>query len=141
MSTIWQKQIHISPKKRGFHLITDELRGQLPELSEVSQGLCHLFLQHTSASLCLNENTDPQVPQDMEMYFLETIPNKSYFTHTQEGDDDMPAHIKSALLGTSLLLPVNEGDFALGTWQGIFLGEHRKRAFQRHIFVSITASS
>lgn len=131
-----QKQILLKAKPRGFHLITEEVMEQL-DLDVVS-GILHLFIQHSSASLTLNENADPDVRADMERYFLRAIPdNSDYFEHRCEGPDDMPAHIKSSILGSSVVVPVEKGRLALGHWQGIWLGEHRVHAAQRSIFVSV----
>lgn len=133
-----QKTITLSPKTRGFHLVTQEILAQLPELSQFSVGLAHIFIQHTSASLALNENADPTVRQDMERHFNEMVPeNAPYYIHTYEGPDDMPAHIKAVLLGASLTLPVRNGRFHLGTWQGIYLCEHRNYGGQRRLVVTV----
>lgn len=133
-----QKTITLSPKTRGFHLVTREIEAQLPELSQFSVGLAHIFIQHTSASLALNENADPTVRQDMERHFNEMVPeNAPYYIHTYEGPDDMPAHIKAVLLGASLTLPVRNGRFHLGTWQGIYLCEHRNYGGQRRLVVTV----
>ncbi len=117
-----QKEIRLSAKQRGFHLITREIMQHLPELSTFRVGLAHIFIQHTSASLSLNENADPTVRDDMESHFNKMVPeNAPYYRHTYEGSDDMPAHIKAALLGSSVMVPVTNGRFNLGTWQGIYL--------------------
>lgn len=135
---IEQKLLTLKPKARGFHIITDEITAQLPNLSVISEGILHLFLQHTSASLSLNENADPTVRSDLESFFNKTVPeNEPYYQHTYEGPDDLPAHIKSALLGVSLSLPVQQGHLALGTWQGIILGEHRNQGGARHILTTL----
>jgi secondary thiamine-phosphate synthase enzyme len=121
-----QHEIRLKPRPRGFHLVTREVLAQLPELKDLRVGLLHLLVRHTSASLALNENASPDVRRDFETWFNEAVPERaSYWTHTVEGPDDMPAHIKAALLGPSLLLPVAGGSLALGTWQGIYLCEHR----------------
>ncbi|MER2491032.1 secondary thiamine-phosphate synthase enzyme YjbQ [Catenovulum sediminis] len=134
----FQKNISLTAKSRGFHLVTDEIERQLNELNQIETGLCHLLLQHTSASLTLNENADPTVRADFEDHINYMVPEKqSYYRHTYEGDDDMPAHIKSSLLGVSLTLPVRSGRFALGTWQGIYLGEHRDFGGNRKIMVTL----
>ncbi|EDL51461.1 hypothetical protein VSAK1_09213, partial [Vibrio mediterranei AK1] len=119
---MWQqKTLYLSAKARGFHLITDEIEQQLPQLKDYSVGLLHLFIQHTSASLTLNENADPTVRSDMESHFNRYVPeNAPYYKHTYEGSDDMPAHIKSSLLGASVTIPISQGQLALGTWQGIY---------------------
>jgi len=121
-----QRTIQLPARPRGFHLVTDEVLEALPELRQVSVGLLHLLIQHTSASLALNENAAPEVRRDFESWFDQAVPEGApYWTHTLEGADDMPAHIKAALLGPSLTLPVSDGRLALGTWQGIYLCEHR----------------
>ncbi|MEZ8141494.1 hypothetical protein A1OO_22650 [Enterovibrio norvegicus FF-33] len=133
-----QKTIHLKAKHRGFHLITDEIEQQIPELRDLRVGLVHLFIQHTSASLTLNENADPTVRNDMEAHFNHFVPERaSYYQHTYEGDDDMPAHIKSSLLGSSVSIPLSNGRMALGTWQGIYLGEHRDHGGSRQVVVTI----
>ena len=124
-----QKSIKLRAKPRGFHLVSDEILEALPELSTINIGLLHLFLQHTSASLSINENTDSSVRRDMESHFNQLAPeNAPYFEHTFEGSDDMPAHVKSGLLGCEISLPVGQGRLQLGTWQGVYLGEHRNSA-------------
>ena len=134
----FEKQIHLSPKNRGFHLITQEIEASLPELASYRIGLCHLFIQHTSASLTLNENCDPDVRHDMEAWANRAMPEDTdYFLHTLEGSDDMPAHLKSSVFGASLSIPVSHGRLALGTWQGIWLGEHRNRGGSRTVMVTI----
>ncbi|MFW5942456.1 MAG: secondary thiamine-phosphate synthase enzyme YjbQ [bacterium] len=134
----FQKEIRLQARSRGFHLITDEIRSQLPELQQVRVGLAHIFIQHTSASLALNENADPTVRRDMESHFDEMVPeNAPYYTHTMEGPDDMPAHIKAVLLGSSLTIPIRNGRFNLGTWQGIYLCEHRNRARSRRLVITL----
>ncbi|WP_347988026.1 secondary thiamine-phosphate synthase enzyme YjbQ [Methylomonas sp. AM2-LC] len=131
-----QKQLHLSAKPRGFHLITDEILQQLPDLNKFRLGLAHIFLQHTSASLSINENAD--VRRDLESYFSRAVPeNQTYFRHILEGADDMPAHIKSVLLGCSLTIPICDGKLALGIWQGIYLCEHRNQAGMRSILITI----
>ncbi len=134
-----QKIIHLRPRPRGFHLITDEILRETPEIRQVRVGLMHIFIQHTSASLALNENADPTVRADMEAHFSRHLapPDMPYFRHTYEGSDDMPAHIKSVLIGSSLTLPITNGRLNLGTWQGVYLGEHRDRARSRRIVVTI----
>lgn len=134
----FQKEILLPSFPRGFHLITGEILGQLPELQEFRVGLAHVFIQHTSASLALNENADPTVRGDMERHFNVLAPEDApYFVHTYEGPDDMPAHIKAVLLGSSLTLPVRDGRFNLGTWQGIYLCEHRDRGGWRRLVVTL----
>ncbi|MCF4176851.1 MULTISPECIES: secondary thiamine-phosphate synthase enzyme YjbQ [unclassified Vibrio] len=136
---MWQqKTLYLSAKARGFHLITDEIEQQLPQLKDYSVGLLHLFIQHTSASLTLNENADPTVRSDMESHFNRYVPeNAPYYKHTYEGSDDMPAHIKSSLLGASVTIPISQGQLALGTWQGIYLGEHRDFGGERRIIATL----
>lgn len=124
-----QKSVKLQAKPRGFHLVSDEILEALPEISSINVGLLHLFLQHTSASLSINENADSSVRRDMEAHFNQQAPeDAAYYEHTSEGSDDMPAHIKSALLGCEMNLPIAQGRLQLGTWQGIYLGEHRNSA-------------
>ena len=133
-----QKSIKLRAKPRGFHLISDEILEALPELSTFNVGIMHLFLQHTSASLSINENADSSVRSDMESHFNQLAPEDApYFEHTYEGSDDMPAHIKSALLGCEVSLPVAQGRLQLGTWQGIYLGEHRNSASARTVIATL----
>ncbi|WNN48234.1 secondary thiamine-phosphate synthase enzyme YjbQ [Siccibacter colletis] len=132
-----QQTVTLNARSRGFHLVTDEILDQLPELSRVKTGLLHLLLQHTSASLTLNENCDPTVRQDMERHFLKAVPEDAPYEHDYEGPDDMPAHIKSSLLGVSLMLPVSHGRLQLGTWQGMWLGEHRIHGGARKIIATL----
>jgi secondary thiamine-phosphate synthase enzyme len=136
--TWFQKEISLRPRSRGFHLVTDEIAAQLPELRDFRVGLAHLFILHTSAALALNENADPTVRGDMEAFFKRLVPEETpYFVHTIEGPDDMPAHIKAVLLGSSVTVPVREGRLRLGTWQGIYLCEHRNRGGARRLVVTI----
>jgi secondary thiamine-phosphate synthase enzyme len=136
-----QREISLDARPRGFHLVTREIVGALPELGGVQVGLLHLLIQHTSASLALNENASPDVRRDFETYFNEIVPEDApYWTHTLEGSDDMPAHIKASLLGPSLTLPVSQGKLALGTWQGIYLCEHRDRGGARSVVATLTGS-
>lgn len=136
----FQREIHLQARPRGFHLVTAEVIDALPELGEVSVGLLHLLIQHTSASLALNENAAPEVRHDFESWFSQAVPEGApYWTHTLEGDDDMPAHIKAALLGPSLTLPVSNGRLALGTWQGIYLCEHRDQGGFRTLVATLQA--
>lgn len=133
-----QKNISINSRGRGYHLITDEVQSQLPELKTVKAGLAHLLIKHTSAGLTINENADPTVRSDFETYFNRLVPeNPSLYQHTSEGLDDMTSHIKSSLLGSSIIIPVTNGRFNLGTWQGIYLCEFRNRARSRSIIVTI----
>jgi len=137
MSTI-QKTVTLSPKPRGFHLITDEIQQEIPELKEIKAGVAHIFIQHTSASLTINENADPSVRRDFESHFNRMVPeDTSLFEHTLEGPDDMTSHIKSSILGHSVSVPVTNGWFNLGTWQGIYLCEHRNRGGARKLVVTV----
>lgn len=139
MKTLWlQKEIQLKSRSRGFHLITREIEQALPEMPSITIGLANLFIQHTSASLSINENADPDVRSDMEKHFCHFVPeNAPYYDHVLEGSDDMPAHIKSSLLGCSLNIPIKDGVFALGTWQGIYLGEHRNYGGSRRVLVTL----
>ena len=126
-----QREVTLDPRPRGFHLVTDEVLGALPELRSLRVGLLHLQIQHTSASLTLNENASPDVRRDFESWFTRAVPEDADWEHSLEGSDDMPAHIKASLLGPSLTVPIAGGRPALGTWQGIYLCEHRDRGGQR----------
>ena len=133
-----QREIRLAARPRGFHLVTGEVLEALPELRDVRVGLLHLFIRHTSASLTLNENASPDVRDDFETWFNEAAPEDArYWTHTIEGPDDMPAHIKASVLGPSLTLPVANGRLALGTWQGIYLCEHRDRGGARSLLATL----
>ena len=133
-----QREIRLQPRPRGFHLVTREVVTELPELGKLNIGLLHLLIRHTSASLALNENASPDVRSDFESWFNQAVPERApYWTHVLEGVDDMPAHIKAALLGPSLTLPVSQGGLALGTWQGIYLCEHRERAGARSLVATL----
>ena len=136
---VWvQRQITLPARRRGFHLVTGEVLDALPELDRVRVGLLHVLIQHTSASLALNENASADVRGDFERWANQAVPEDApYWTHTLEGPDDMPAHIKAALFGPSLTLPVADGRLALGTWQGIYLCEHRERGGDRHVVVTL----
>jgi secondary thiamine-phosphate synthase enzyme len=136
---VWaQREIRLQPRPRGFHLVTGEVEAALPELRELQVGLAHLFIRHTSASLTLNENASPDVRHDFGAWFDRAVPeDAAYWTHTLEGPDDMPAHIKASLLGPSLSLPVRDGRLALGTWQGVYLCEHRDRGGPRSLLVTL----
>jgi secondary thiamine-phosphate synthase enzyme len=137
-----QREITLDPRPRGFHLVTREILGAVPELESVAVGLLHLLIQHTSASLTLNENASPDVRRDFETYFNQVVPEDApFWTHTVEGSDDMPAHIKASLLGPSLTLPVTRGSLALGTWQGIYLCEHRDRGGSRSVVATLFGES
>jgi len=135
----WQQvPISLRPRPRGFHLVTDEILQHLPQLRAYRVGLAHLFLQHTSAALTLNENADPTVRGDFERHMNEMVPEgATYYQHTLEGPDDMPAHIKASLFGPALLLPIGEGRLQLGTWQGIYLCEHRDRGGSRRLLATL----
>jgi secondary thiamine-phosphate synthase enzyme len=136
-----QREIELDPRSRGFHLVTRDVVGALPELGQVEIVLLHLLIQHTSASLALNENASPDVRRDFESYFNAAVPEDApYWTHTLEGADDMPAHIKASLLGPSLTLPVARGRLALGTWQGIYLCEHRDHGGPRSVVATLFGS-
>ena len=133
-----QKEVTLPAKARGFHLVTREIVSQVDEIKQIDVGVVHIFIKHTSASLSLNENADPTVRTDMESHFNEMVPeNAPYYRHTMEGPDDMPAHIKAALLGSALTLPISNGRLNLGTWQGIYLCEHRDRGGARRIVVTL----
>lgn len=137
MSYWYQAQIRLAPRSRGFHLVTREIVAALPELASVRTGLLHVFIQHTSASLTINENADPDVPADLESSFNAIAPEDFPYTHTCEGPDDMPAHVKAAMLGSSVSVPIADGRLCLGTWQGIFLCEHRDRAGSRSLVLTL----
>lgn len=133
-----QRQLVLNARRRGFHLITDEVLEHLSELRVIKVGLLHLFIQHTSASLSINENADPDVRIDMETYFNHIVPERGLpLEHTIEGPDDMPAHVKSSLLGCSVSLPITTGRLALGTWQGIYLCEHRNQGGPRRLVATM----
>lgn len=133
-----QKEIQLKPRQRGFHLVTQEVLAELPELREVSVGLLHVFIQHTSASLTINENADPTVRQDFESYFNRAVPeDQPYYRHNDEGSDDLPAHLKSSILGSSISLPIKNGRLNLGTWQGIYLCEHRNHGGSRRLVLTL----
>jgi secondary thiamine-phosphate synthase enzyme len=134
----YQKSIRLPAVKRGFHLITDLIEAQMPELENIRVGLAHIFIRHTSASLTINEDADPTVRQDFESHFNQMVPeNAPYYRHNDEGADDMPAHLKAAILGSSVTVPVTDGKFNLGTWQGIYLCEHRNQATRRWLVVTL----
>ena len=133
-----QKTISLSPHPRGFHLITNEIVESVPEMSQIKTGLLHLFIKHTSASLTINEDADPTVRTDFESHFNHLVPeNQPYYKHTLEGPDDMPAHLKTSLLGSSVSTPITKGKLALGTWQGIYLCEHRNHGGNRILVATI----
>ncbi len=134
---IHQQVLQLKERSRGFHLITSEITLALPQISEMMIGMCQVFIQHTSASLTINENADPTVRKDFEMYFNKSVPeNDPDYKHDDEGPDDMPAHLKAAILGSSVNIPIRNGRLALGTWQGIYLCEHRDRAEPRKLIIT-----
>lgn len=134
---IFQKTISLTARKRGFHLITDEILNELPEIKNLQIGMLQVFIQHTSASLTINENADYTVRKDFEMWFNKVVPeNDPHYQHDYEGTDDMPAHLKSALLGSSVLIPIKSGQPAFGIWQGIYLCEHRNNGGNRKLVLS-----
>ena len=137
-----QALVELRPRPRGFHLVTDEVLGQVPQQRELRIGMAHLFLRHTSASLTLNENASPDVRRDFRSWFDRAVPEDApYWTHTLEGPDDMPSHIKSSLTGSDLLLPVRDGRLAVGTWQGVYLCEHRDHGGPRSLVVTLWGES
>jgi len=131
------KHLSLRSRPRGFHLVTQEVLAGLPELARVQVGLLHIFIQHTSASLCINENADPDVPRDLESAFNAAAPEDFPYRHTCEGPDDMPAHVKAAMIGNSLSIPIEQGRLCLGTWQGIYLCEHRNRGGSRRLVLTL----
>jgi secondary thiamine-phosphate synthase enzyme len=134
----YQKEITLKPRARGFHLVTDEILDHLSEIRKIKVGILHILIKHTSASITLNENYDPDVRSDMNKYFDKSVKeNEPWYEHSSEGPDDMPAHIKSTLIGNSLTIPISNGHLNLGTWQGIYLCEHRNHAGSRKIVVTI----
>lgn len=133
-----QSKITLSPKSRGYHIITDEVLSKVPEIKNIKTGVAHIFIQHTSASLTINENADPSVRQDFLSHFKRMVPeDTSLYKHTLEGPDDMTSHIKSSLLGSSLNIPITNGKLNLGTWQGIYLCEHRNNGGSRKLVVTL----
>lgn len=132
-----QTEITLPPHARGFHLITSYVREALPEINKLSVGLLHVFIQHTSASLTINENADPDVRFDFETAMSHAVPEQLSYTHTLEGPDDMPAHVKASMMGSALSIPVRRGQLALGTWQGIYLCEHRNRGGSRRLVLTL----
>lgn len=134
---IFQQALSLRERRRGFHIITDEVENALPEIREIKTGICQVFIQHTSASLTINENADPTVRVDFEMFFNKTVKeNDPNYRHDYEGSDDMPAHLKSAILGSSVSIPITNGRLALGTWQGIYLCEHRNYGGSRKLVIT-----
>ncbi|MCL5049737.1 MAG: secondary thiamine-phosphate synthase enzyme YjbQ [Firmicutes bacterium] len=137
---VQQTTLSIRPKPRGFHLITRDIEQALQQFGKVEAGLLHVFIQHTSASLTINEDADPSVRQDFESHFNHMVPeNAPYYLHTDEGPDDMPAHLKASLLGSSVTLPVTDGRLNVGTWQGVYLCEHRNHAGARRLVLTLTS--
>jgi len=132
-----QKQIRLPALPRGFHIVTREVLSEVPELSQIETGLMHVFIMHTSASLSINENADPDVPVDLDMSFNKIAPESFPYIHTCEGPDDMPAHVKASMIGNSLTIPISGGRLCLGTWQGIYLCEHRNHGGSRRLVVTI----
>jgi len=133
-----QKTISISPQPRGFHLITNEIVENIPEMSQIKTGLLHLFIKHTSASLTINEDADPTVRMDFESHLNRLVPeNQPYYKHTLEGPDDMPAHLKASIFGSSVSIPITKGKLALGTWQGVYLCEHRNHGGSRNLVATV----
>lgn len=142
MTQSFQKEISLPAFPRGFHLITQEILNAIPELREVKIGIMQVFIQHTSASLTINENADPTVREDFESHFNEFVPeNAPYYKHDYEGSDDMPAHIKSSILGSSVSLPISNGRPNLGTWQGIYLCEHRNYGSSRKLIITVLGTN
>ena len=136
-----QKTITLAPKSRGFHIITNDVLENIPELKDLKTGILHLFIKHTSASLTINENADPTVRTDFESHFNMLAPeNQSYYQHTFEGSDDIPAHLKASLLGSSVSIPITDGRLNLGMWQGIYLCEHRNHGSDRELVLTIQGS-
>ncbi|HIB34767.1 MAG TPA: YjbQ family protein [Candidatus Marinimicrobia bacterium] len=134
-----QKEISLNPKPRGFHLITNEILQNLQEIGDISIGTMEIFIKHTSASLTINEDADPTVRDDFESHFNQIVPeNAPYYRHTIEGPDDMPAHLKSSILGSSVTIPITNGTLNLGTWQGIYLCEHRNQSGSRSVVLTLT---
>ena len=133
-----QKEISLPSYSRGFHIVTDHIIGEMSQIKDISAGLLHIFIKHTSASLTINEDADPTVRMDFESYFNESVPeNAPYYRHTLEGSDDMPSHLKSAILGSSVSIPISDGKLNLGTWQGIYLCEHRDHGGSRRIVLTV----
>jgi len=135
---IFQEILQLAPRRRGFHLITADVTNAVAPIRELKTGICQVFIRHTSASLTLNENADPTVRADFETYFNKAVPeNDPDYLHNDEGPDDMPAHLKAALLGSSVIIPIRNGRLALGAWQGIYLCEHRDRAHSRELVITV----
>lgn len=134
---LFQKEITLKSRSKGIYLITSEILSEIPEIKNIRAGIANIFLKHTSASLSINENASPDVRFDMENFFDKLVPNEKYFLHNYEGEDDMPAHIKTSLLGNSLTIPITEGKLNLGTWQGIYLCEHRIHSHRRKLIITL----
>lgn len=133
-----QKEIQLAPKSRGYHIITEEILREMPEINNIQTGLAHMFIKHTSAALTINENADPSVRRDFESHFNRAVPeDTSLYEHTLEGTDDMTSHIKSSLMGSSVTVPITAGRFNMGTWQGIYLCEHRNRGGSRKLVITL----
>lgn len=133
---LFQQALQLKERRRGFHLITDEIVRAIPQVGELQTGLCQVFIRHTSASLTINENADATVRKDFETYFTAAVPENRPYEHDSEGPDDMPAHLKAAMLGSSVLIPIRHGRLALGTWQGIYLCEHRNQGGARSVVIT-----
>lgn len=136
---MFQTTLRLRAYSRGFYLITDVIENAL-QVCSLKNGIVHIFIKHTSASLTINENADPSVRTDMEAFFNDTCDDKDYFIHAYEGDDDMPAHLKGSLLGSSVTIPLTEGRLNLGTWQGVYLGEHRDHTYGREIVITVVGT-
>jgi secondary thiamine-phosphate synthase enzyme len=132
-----QRELRLAPRRRGFHLITAEIEAALRDLPPLRVGLLHVFIQHTSASLSINENADPDVPRDLEMAFNSIAREDFPYVHTMEGSDDMPAHVKASMIGSSVTVPIQDGRLLLGTWQGIYLCEHRDHGGPRRVVLTV----
>lgn len=138
----FQKEFSLPEFAKGFHLITDMISENLPEIENISIGTIQIFIKHTSASLSINEDADPSVRTDFENFFQKMVPEtEPYYTHTSEGADDMPAHLKASILGSSVTIPITNGALNLGTWQGVYLGEHRDYGGKRKLIATILGSS
>ena len=136
-----QRDLHLPPFRRGFHLVTDAVEEALPELRQIKIGLLHVFIKHTSASVSINENADPDVPRDLELAFNQIAREDFSYRHTIEGPDDMPAHVKSSMIGCSVTIPIRNGALALGTWQGLYLCEHRNHGGSRQLVLTLHGES
>ncbi len=136
-----QRELSLPPRRRGFHLVTEAVEDALPELRQFKVGLLHVFIKHTSASVSINENADPDVPRDLEMAFNQIAREDFPYRHTVEGPDDMPAHVKASMIGSSVTIPVRNGALVLGTWQGIYLCEHRNQGGSRQLVLTLQGES